>query len=273
MKGLARILSLIAHRCTCLGVLMACASVPAMAALEVQLDQTQDALQRARALAAIPVPADHIEARVLDLVRQWAPQAARRLSADAQAVPISRIEVAWGAVDGRLRLAACEKVQVYVPDGATLWGRSRVGVRCERGAVRWNVFVPVMVRAIGRGVVPAAPLMAGAKLEVGDLRLAEVDLAADASAAVLAVDAVVGRVLARNVAAGVSLRQDHLRPRRYFSVGDPVRLVVKGSGFAVNGEGQALTPGDEGQCARVRTESGRIVCGQPVGDRLVELLL
>jgi len=52
-----------------------------------------------------------------------------------------------------------------------------------------------------------------------------------------------------------------------------VRLTVRGEGFQAVSEGMALTPGDEGRCARVRTDSGRIVCGQPVGERQVELSL
>ncbi len=55
--------------------------------------------------------------------------------------------------------------------------------------------------------------------------------------------------------------------------GDTVRISARGAGFAVSGEGQALTPGIEGQTARVRTESGRIVVGRPVGERHVEMTL
>ena len=40
-----------------------------------------------------------------------------------------------------------------------------------------------------------------------------------------------------------------------------------------DGSGVALTAGDEGQCARVRLEGGRIVCGDPVAQRQVEILL
>ena len=34
-----------------------------------------------------------------------------------------------------------------------------------------------------------------------------------------------------------------------------------------------MTPGIEGQTVRVRTESGRVVTGSAVGERLVELRL
>ena len=52
-----------------------------------------------------------------------------------------------------------------------------------------------------------------------------------------------------------------------------MRLVAAGSGFSVSGEGQALAAGVEGQTVRVRTESGRVVSGLPVAERLVEVAL
>jgi len=72
---------------------------------------------------------------------------------------------------------------------------------------------------------------------------------------------------------GQSLRQEDVKARRWFAAGEPVRLTVKGAGFSVGAEGTALTAGDEGQCARIRLDGGRIVCGDPVGSRQVEITL
>ena len=55
--------------------------------------------------------------------------------------------------------------------------------------------------------------------------------------------------------------------------GDLVRVVAVGNGYAVSAEGQAMSHGIEGQPARVRTESGRIITGVPAGDRRVEVAL
>ena len=52
-----------------------------------------------------------------------------------------------------------------------------------------------------------------------------------------------------------------------------MKVVAVGAGFAVEREGQALTPGVEGQPARVRTESGRVLTGLPAGERRLELAL
>ena len=82
-----------------------------------------------------------------------------------------------------------------------------------------------------------------------------------------------GRVLARPVAAGAALRPTDLQPRLWFAAGGTVQISARGRGFAINVEGRALTSGREGHPARVRTESGRVVVGQPVGERRVELAL
>lgn len=184
-----------------------------------------------------------------------------------------RVEVELGQLDPRLKLAPCDKVKAYVPNGVPLWGRSRVGLRCEQGVARWNVFWPVTVKVYGQALVAVVPLRPGALVNAADLRMAEVDLAASTSPAVMKLTDIVGRAVVRHVEPGQSIRQDDIKMRRWFAAGDPVKVVVKGPGFLISSEGTALMPGDEGRCARVRTDNGRVVCAQPVGDRQVELVL
>lgn len=184
-----------------------------------------------------------------------------------------RIEVSLGQLDPRIRLAPCDRVKAYMPDGAQLWGRTRVGLRCEQGTVRWNVYWPVQVKVWGQALVATVPLRPGSIVSASDVAQAEVDLAAAGSPALLRTSDIVGRAVLRAISPGQSLRQDDVKTRRWFAAGDPVRLNVKGPGFMVAAEGVALSPGDEGRCARVRTEQGRILCGQPVGERLVEVTL
>lgn len=184
-----------------------------------------------------------------------------------------RVEVSLGQLDPRIRLAPCDRVKAYLPDGAQLWGRTRVGLRCEQGTVRWNVYWPVQVKVWGKALVATVPLRPGSVVSASDVALAEVDLAASGSPALARPADVVGRAVVRAISPGQSLRQDDVKTRRWFAAGDPVRLNVKGPGFMVAGEGVALSPGDEGRCVRVRTEQGRVLCGEPVGERLVEVTL
>jgi len=185
----------------------------------------------------------------------------------------ARVEVEVGTLDPRLHLAPCDEVQPYLPPNARMWGRTRIGVRCLRGPTRWNVFLPVTVRVFAKALVATRTLPVGSTLVEGDLAQAEVDLAEDAAAALMRPEQAVGRTLARPMDAGRSVRTTHLLPRQWFAAGDTVQVVAQGSGFSISGEGQALTPGNEGQPARIRTESGRILTAEPVGERRVEVKL
>ncbi len=106
-----------------------------------------------------------------------------------------------------------------------------------------------------------------------DLDEAEVDLAEDLTAAVVDRRQAVGRVLAQaaqarpDLAPGLPQGAPVVRRRRDRQ-GDRV-----GAGFSLESEGQALSNGIEGQPARVRTEGGRVVTGQPTGERRLELSL
>jgi flagella basal body P-ring formation protein FlgA len=186
---------------------------------------------------------------------------------------VTRVDIEVGQLDPRLRLAPCARVQPYLPPNARLWGKTRIGLRCTEGPSRWNVYLPITVKAYGQALVAATPLPVGTVLTAQDLAQAEVDLAEDASVAVHERALAVGRTLTRGLEAGQSLRQSHLKARQWFAAGDLVRVVALGAGFSVSGEGQALTPGLEGQPARVRTESGRVLTGMPTGEHRVELSL
>lgn len=184
-----------------------------------------------------------------------------------------RVEVETGRLDPRLKLAPCDKVETYLPPGFTAWGKTRVGLRCVQGPVRWNVYLPITVKVYGPALVAATALPAGSVLTAADLSEAEIDLAADRQAAVTVPAEAIGRSLTRAVVPGQSLRQNDLRAREWFAAGETVRLVAVGPGFTVHGEGQAITAGLDGSPVRVRTEAGRIVSGTAVGERTVELRL
>lgn len=201
-------------------------------------------------------------------------QVRRFVMAQVAAAGLPRVDVLTGRLDARLRLAPCEQVQPYLPGGARLWGKTRVGLRCVKGVTNWNVYLPVTVNVYGPALVSTAALPAGHVLAAGDLRQAEVNLAEDQMNPPLTDSTVLlGRTLAKPLVPGQSLQQRSLKARQWFAAGDRVQVRVAGNGFAVAGAGEAVTAGMEGQPARVRTESGRVVSGMPVGTRLLEIAL
>jgi len=203
-------------------------------------------------------------------------QQVRSLALGANAAPppgVTRVEVVVGQLDPRLHLAPCAKVEPYVPNGTRLWGKGRIGLRCTDGPSRWNVFLPITVRAWGRALVAADAIASGSVLKTADLVEAEVDLAADMTPAIVDPEQAVGRTLAQALKPGQSLRQGQLKLRQWFAAGETVRVVAVGAGFTLESEGQALSNGIEGQPTRVRTESGRVLTGHPVAERRLELAL
>ena len=152
-------------------------------------------------------------------------------------------------------------------------GQERIGLRCKEGRTAWNVYLPIVVKVWGRALVSRAGAAAGSVVAEGDLDEAEVDLAEELTPALFDRKIVVGRTLAQAIRPGQALRQAHLKSRQWFAAGDNVRVVAAGEGFALESVGQALTNGIEGEPARVRTESGRVVTGLPAGERRLELAL
>jgi flagella basal body P-ring formation protein FlgA len=244
------------------------------------------AVLRVVAVAAVVLAATAVRLAHAQEEPVWAPDAAliknvealARAGASTAAGPQDdahalRIEVQAGKLDPRLKLAPCTHVETYLPPGAPVWGTTRVGLRCTQGAKHWNVSLPVTVHVYAHATVVNANLGAGTVLEAGQLADAEVDLGGAPGAALHDVAQAVGRTLARNLNAGAALHVSDLKPRQYFAAGETVRVVALGSGWQVVTEGQAINAGVEGQTARVRTETGRILNARPSGDREVELTL
>ncbi len=197
-------------------------------------------------------------------------------AARAAAPPNARVQVEPGSLDPRLALAPCARIDPYLPAGVPSWGRTRVGIRCTAGAVKWNVMLPLQVQVWAPALVPVAALPPGARLTEEQLALAEIDWAASPHPAFADSRALAGRTLARAVAPGQPLRADHLTPRQYFAIGERVRVVLAGAGFSAMAEGEALSAGLEGRPVRVRVgeqPGGRVVVGRAVAERRVEVLL
>jgi len=230
-------------------------------------------LLAASAALAQQVPSEGAEpdAAVVAATRQWLDDAVANAQA-ASASPL-RMEVSIGALDARLRLAPCSRIEPYVPVGLRLWGRTRLGLRCTDGGARWNVFLPVTVKAFGPAWVLRDNVQAGAVLTEADVVEAEADWAAESSPVLADPAQWVGQVAARALAAGQPLRQSMVRPAQAFAAGTQVRVIAQGPGFEIASDAQAMGPGVVGQMVRVRMHNGRIASGVVQDPRTVRLAL
>ncbi|MBK9572691.1 MAG: flagellar basal body P-ring formation protein FlgA [Rhodoferax sp.] len=210
-----------------------------------------------------------VEPELPGLTQRWVDQAVAAAQASTS-TPL-RMEVSVGTLDSRLRLAACTQVEPYLPPGIRLWGRTRLGLRCLDGAVRWNVFLPVTIKAYGPAWVVKGNVAAGAVLTAADLIEAEVDWAQEPSAIVSDPAAWLGQVATRPLSTGQALRQGMLRPAQVFAAGTQVRVLAQGPGFQITSDGQALSAGVVGQATRVKMDNGRITTATVLDLRTVRV--
>lgn len=194
------------------------------------------------------------------------------LAGSAGSLPL-RMEVSVGELDRRLHLAHCEQVEPYIPPNTRLWGKSRLGLRCTQGPSKWNVFLPITVKAFGPAWVVKGMVPQGAVLSEDDAMAVEVDWAELNSPIVANVSDWVGQTATRTLSTGQALRQDMMRAAQVFQAGAQVRVLARGVGFEIATSGQAVSAGVVGQSARVRMDNGRVMTGQVLDSRTVGLAL
>ena len=205
----------------------------------------------------------------IEATQQWLDKAVASVRT-AGVAPL-RMEVTVGELDSRLRLAPCAKVEPYIPVGTRLWGKTRLGLRCLSGSTKWNVFLPVTIKAFGAAWVIKGDVASGAVLTEADAIEAEVDWAEENSPIVANPLQWSGQIATRALSTGQALRQSMIKPAQVFQAGAQVRVVAQGTGFQITSDGQALSAGVVGQPARVRMDSGRVMTGVVLDNRTVRL--
>ncbi len=228
-------------------------------------------LGQAWAQAPVSVPVTARSDHLVEDSQVWLDQAIAATKTPGD-MPL-RMEVSVGSLDSRLRLAPCAAVEPFVPPGMRLWGKTRLGLRCTDGTVRWSVYLPVQVKAFGQAWVLQRDIPAGATLTEADAMLEEVDWAQDRNAVMANPADWVGQTASRALIVGQAMRQGMTRPTQVFAAGADVRIVAKGPGFSISSEGKAMSPGVVGTQARVRIDSGRILSGVVLDNRTVQVEL
>ncbi|MBX9816446.1 MAG: flagellar basal body P-ring formation chaperone FlgA [Burkholderiaceae bacterium] len=226
------------------------------------------------ALVFANLPLAHAQDAGLEALRQeaqrWATDAVLKFQPPGANL---RMQAEVGALDSRLRLAPCGNIEPHLPAGARLWGRSRVGLRCVDGVTRWNISLPVVVKATGKAWVMRGHVAAGATITESDVMEAEVDWAEEASPVLVDRTLWVGQTATRLLSTGQTLRQGMVKPTQVFQAGASVRVLAQGAGFQVSSQAQALSAGVVGQLARVRMENGRVASGLVLDVRTVKIEL
>ena len=119
------------------------------------------------------------------------------------------VEIEVPPLDDRLQLSACRALQTYLPAGTRPWGRSSVGVRCQKPE-SWSIVVPVTVKVMAEALYAARPLARGEPLTDQDVTSQRTDLTQLPAGVLTDRNQAVGRIPNLSVTAGLPLRADML---------------------------------------------------------------
>lgn len=173
-------------------------------------------------------------------------------------------------VDQRLTLAACVEPQAFMPNGARLWGRTTVGIKCVAPSP-WTVYLRANVQVVADYLVAAVPLVQGQTISASDITRVRGDMSSLPSGVITEESQAIGRVAGMSLRAGTPLRMDAIRNQRVVQQGQSVRVVSNGPGFQISTEARALTNATEGQMAQARTAAGQVVSGIAKAGGILEI--
>lgn len=183
----------------------------------------------------------------------------------ALAWPGIRARAQTGAVDERLRLAACRDLRFSLAPGARLGTIGSVNAQCLAPS-RWSLYLGFQMRLSGPALVARRDLPARAILAAADLEPRDIDYEQPPAAYLNDPRLALGARVERRIPAGQPLLAEWLARPPAIHAGQRVRIVARGAGFSVNQEGSALNAAAAGEPVRVKIRSGRIVQGLAQDD-------
>jgi flagella basal body P-ring formation protein FlgA len=219
---------------------------------------------QAAAQAAAPVPAGQQDG---ESIRRTALAYLQQQSAGLP----GKVEISVATVFPR-GLAACTTLEPFMPTGARLWGRTTVGVRCA-GERPWTLYLQAKVSVHATYFLASRAIASGELLNASDLVARDGDLTLLPQAVITDPAQAVGAVALMRVAAGLPLRRDMLKSAESVTIGQTVKVVAQGQGFAISSEGSVMNNASPGQPVKVKTANGQIIQGIVKDGGTVEIQL
>lgn len=225
-----------------------------------------DGMHRLRAfLLALPLFCNWVAAAEAEAILDTAERYAQL---QTQGLP-GKVSIHLGKLDAA-RLAPCTAMEAYTPVGARMIGKTSIGVRCL-GPNIWNVLVAVEIAVSGNYVTTARAILAGQPIQASDLAVLSGDVSRLPTGIIADPASAIGKTLRNSLGAGLYLRADQLISPIVIRQGQSVRVISKGSGFSVSGEGKAITNAAAGQTVQIRMSSGQTVSGIARADGSAEI--
>jgi flagella basal body P-ring formation protein FlgA len=189
------------------------------------------------------------------------------IQAKTQGLP-GKVTLKVDEIDPRIVLAACSQMEAFLPAGASLLGKTSVGVRCtEKNG--WSLFMSVTITSTMNMLISSKPLQQGQVISAGDFNIQSGEISQPG--VVTEAAQVVGKVVKFSIGAGQLLKQDMFRLPYAVKQGQPVQLFTEGNGFKLRSVGIAMNNAAAGQAAQVKVPSGQIISGIAQSNGSVEV--
>lgn len=179
-----------------------------------------------------------------------------------------KVDFSVEAIDPRLVLDSCSKMEAFLPAGSQLIGRVSVGVRCL-DAKGWRVFIPVQIKITRNLIISARPLSSGQTLRAEDIARQSTETMQETG--ITDEKRVLGKVLRYSISAGSIIRPEMLRATYSVKQGQAVQIIVRGGGFTLSNSGVALNNAGAGDSVQVRIGSGRVISGIATEEGSVQI--
>ena len=216
------------------------------------------------ASTALSCLADGKAKQSIDSIRKAAEQFVR---SQPQVKRLDSATVDAGRLDPRLSLPLCDQpLQVFLPPGGKLMGKSNVGVRCT-GSSPWTLYVPVTITAYANVATTNHGIQRGTLLSKEDFSLVQQPLHQLPAGYLQDPEQLVGMEMKRTVSAGRPLTRNMVKPPTLVKRGQQVTLIAQNPHFEVRMSGKALANGAAGDRIRVQNLSSKKVVEGTIDDQ------
>lgn len=140
-------------------------------------------------------------------------------------------------------------------------------------ALGWSLSLPVDATELQQVLVTTRLIRAGEVLQAGDVRFAAISNRAQLRQGLTDESLVIGQMVRSTMPAGVMLSIAQLRSPYLVRMNQPVRVLVRGDGFAVSSDGVALGNAGAGERVNIRVANGKVVSALVEPDGAVSIQL
>jgi len=203
---------------------------------------------------AVATAGNDMHSRLYQTVMQY-------VQSQTQGYP-GKVNIEIQPLDSHIRIADCALMEGFTVQGARLWGKTHIGVRCLQSDTKpWTLYVQADVQVWGDYAVTGLPVSQGSPVQTTDVVMQSGDLSKLPAGIITDLSMLAGKQAALNLPLGTVLRPELLKSVPVIKQGQTVQLNSRGDGFVITADGTAMQTANVGQVVDVKVSSGQIVKG------------